>query len=531
MSDQTALYELLMAQLEQEWATPPSPSSLLQMAQSGNRRLIARLLKTPELNKHFFFELEGCKLFDQGKFADFVQQQQYFKDSFTRFANRIGLGSNGQFLSQQQDVVLAWPYKDCLLRGGQSREEAQMEEPFLNFHLAPEAVDRLLRPKVLHNYQRFAKGKPQPSSKFSKTDNWVLKGNNLVALHSLAEVFRGQVKLIYIDPPFNTGKDAFSYNDRFNHATWLTFLRNRLQVALELLHPEGTLFLHLDHNEVHYAKVLLDELMGRERLLNEIIWCYTGPGSPKMRQFNRKHDTILWYAKSDRWTFNADAIRMPSQVHAGGFKGEMDGKTSKAYTEKGKVPEDWWQMAVAARFRVDGQRRTGYNTEKPVKLLERIILAASDQGDLILDFFGGSGTTAWVAANLGRQFITIEQMEAGCSVLRGRLQKGGHAFHYAELLPHPGNYLQRIFAAQTPEQLLQLLQEIVNSPWRYYAADVTKIEAEWEAIAQQDVGTLRKLLVSLTDLNRLYVDFDDRHDQELSVSKKDRLLSEAFYAL
>ena len=124
-----------------------------------------------------------------------------------------------------------------------------------------------------------------------------------------------------------------------------------------------------------------------------------------MRQYNRKHDTILWYSKSNSWTFNSDAIRVASEVHQGGFKGEMGAAESSSYTEKGKIPEDWWEFAVAARIPVDGKKRMGYPTEKPEKLLNRIIEASSNPGDIVFDCFMGSGTTQAVAMKLGRRFI------------------------------------------------------------------------------------------------------------------------------
>ncbi len=179
----------------------------------------------------------------------------------------------------------------------------------------------------------------------------------------------------------------------------------RLIILRELLSEKGSIFLHCDWHKIHHLRCLMDDIFGAENLRNEIIWCYTGPGSPGMKQFNRKHDNILWYSKGKDWTFNGDAVRVESEVHSGGFQGLMDNSVSGEYSSKGKIPEDWWEFAVASRFKVDGNIRTGYPTEKPYKLISRIIESASNPGDIVFDCFMGSGTTQAMAMKLGRRFL------------------------------------------------------------------------------------------------------------------------------
>lgn len=225
---------------------------------------------------------------------------------------------------------------------------------------------------------------------------------------------KGKVKLIYIDPPFATtdefsNKDgAKAYSDKIKGAEFIEFMRERLILAKELLSEDGSIFVHLDWKMGHYIKVVLDEIFDKNNFRNEIIWTYTGPGSPGMRQFNRKHDTILWYTKSNNWTFNSEDIRIASNVHVGGFNNEMKKEDSNKYSELGKIPEDWWNIAVAARRKVDGAERAGYPTEKPQLLLERIIKATTNPCDLVLDFFAGSGTTGYVAEKLNRRWIMCD---------------------------------------------------------------------------------------------------------------------------
>lgn len=370
----------------------------------------------------------------------------------TDYTTKIGLSSSNDknFLLSNHSVVLNWPYKDCVLEGRQTKETAKGDENFL--HIVDDAteISKLLELKEFTNLRLHkidAKTAPEVKNNtvkksqiatdttttiedFTDQDNLIIKGNNLIALHSLRPCFAGKIKLIYIDVPFNTGDDSFCYNDTFTHSTWLTFMKNRLEIAKDLLTTDGSIFIHADWHEVHYLKVLCDEILGRENFINEIIWCYTGPGSPQMQQLNRKHDTILWYAKDpDNFTFNKDTVRVPYTSTYQSLRKSLnagDGWTDEDVArmrEKGRVPDDWWSdIAVAARVPVDGKKRTGYMTEKPIKLMERIIKMASNSGDIVLDFFAGSGTTPYVAAQLGRQFIAVEQLNGAHRLMLQRLE-------------------------------------------------------------------------------------------------------------
>jgi DNA modification methylase len=267
----------------------------------------------------------------------------------------------------------------------------------------------------------------KPGPGLPKADsNRLLLGDNLEIMSALAEEFAGRVELIYADPPFLTGKAYAARVGRGENSrqpsawqtidgypdTWrdgseyLNMLHPRLRLMHRLLSPRGSMYLHLDWHASAYARVLMDELFGPDRLINEIVWTYHGP-SPIRSAFNRKHDTILWYSKSKDYTFNVDAVREPYNPNTvktfrssakAGF-----GKTPEL--ERGKVPEDWWYFPVVARLHSE---RTGYPTQKPEALLERIVLASSHPGELVADFFCGSGTTAAVATRLGRNWIACD---------------------------------------------------------------------------------------------------------------------------
>ena len=272
-----------------------------------------------------------------------------------------------------------------------------------------------------------------------KSGNRLIHGDNLRVMTALMPEYEGQVNLIYADPPFFTnrkyparigrGEDsrkpaewqmAEGYHDDWDGLdSYLDFLYQRLAVMYRLLAPNGTLYLHLDWHADSYARLLLDEIFGADRLLNEIIWTYHGP-SPIRRAFNRKHDTILAYVKNDHYTFNVDAVREPYN--------ENTVKTFSASPKagfgkipdlaRGKVPEDWWYFPVIARLHSE---RTGYPTQKPIALLERIVLASSNPGDLVADFFCGSGTTPFVASRHGRQYIACDETFRAVHTTRGRL--------------------------------------------------------------------------------------------------------------
>jgi len=253
-------------------------NKLTELALKLDQPLIELLLSDNKAKEHFFIEKtvkkEKVFVFDKDKFIAFVNNKEFLPDSFTSFKNKIGLMTNGDYLKEKGDVVLAWAYKDCVLEGGQDKEDQRRDEIFYNETLSPDEIDRLFEPKVLMNFKKYdSKGKCK-LTEFNADDNLIIKGNNLLALHCLKQKFRGQVKLIYIDPPYNTDgpEDYFQYNDSFNHSTWLTFMRNRLEIAKDLLSGDGAIYVQLDYNEIHYCKVLLDEVFGRGNFQREIIW-------------------------------------------------------------------------------------------------------------------------------------------------------------------------------------------------------------------------------------------------------------------
>ena len=278
--------------------------------------------------------------------------------------------------------------------------------------------------------------------------NRLILGDSLGVMATLLPKFEGQVDLIYADPPFHSGKtyrartgraedsrrpSAWQTTSGFEDAwtglpEYLNMLYPRLVLMHRLLAETGTLYLHLDWHAGAYGRVLLDEIFGPERLLNEIIWVYHGP-SPIRSGFKRKHDTIYVYTKSKAYTFNADAVRTPynpatTKTFASSLKAGFGKRPDLA---RGKVPEDWWYFPVVARLHGE---RTGYPTQKPEALLERIVAASSQAGGLVADFFCGAGTTAVVADRLDRRWLAcdISRLAIGTTRRRLLLQPAGRSF-------------------------------------------------------------------------------------------------------
>jgi DNA modification methylase len=276
-------------------------------------------------------------------------------------------------------------------------------------------------------------GEPGPPDRLIHADNLAILG----------ELPDRSIDLVYIDPPFATGTlrrgraGAVFGDPTDDPELFVAWLAPRLAESRRLLTEAGSLFVHLDYRAIHYVKVALDRLFGRQRLVNEIVWCYSVGGKSR-RSFGRKHDTILWYARGADYVFNPDAVRIARKPasHMRVVRGpdgeavqeKTDRRTGRVYrypVAAGKVPEDWW-VDIETLNR-DDEERTGWPTQKPERLLARIVAAASPPGAVVADWFAGSGTTAVVAQRLGRRFIAVDRELDAVVLARGRLARAGAA--------------------------------------------------------------------------------------------------------
>lgn len=281
-------------------------SMVIEAINQKEPTLIKALINNNKIKSIYSTDIDGILIFDFDKLTSLLKYKEYWADSFTKYRNKVGLTSEGKYLEYNTDVVLDFPFKDCVLEGGMTKEEQGKDEIYYNEVIARDEIDRLFAPKVFTNAKRYTKdGIEENVTDFSDEDNLIIKGNNLIALHSLKARYAGKVKLIYIDPPYNTGNDSFKYNDRFNRSTWLTFMKNRLEVARDLLSEDGVIFISCDDGESHYLKVLADDIFTTYNFISNIIWEKKFAPQNDAKWFSDNHDHILVYAKNkDIWRPN-----------------------------------------------------------------------------------------------------------------------------------------------------------------------------------------------------------------------------------
>lgn len=281
-------------------------NSLIEAGLRPDSSLLKLLIGNETTKKAFFIEAGTALIFDKIAFQKFVGNKQFLANSYTSFKNKIGLSDGGGgYIRQRNDVVLNWAYRDCVLEGSMTKEEKGRDEIFYNTILAPDEITRLYAPKVFTNFEKWdaeavEKGEAKEVTEIKSTDNLLIKGNNLLALHCLKERYAGKVKLIYSDPPYNTPGDAnsFTYNNSFNHSTWLTFMKNRLEICKELLSDDGFMVISIDHCELLYLGVLADEIFGRDNRLGIVTVLVNSAGRQFASFFSHTTDYILIYAKN-----------------------------------------------------------------------------------------------------------------------------------------------------------------------------------------------------------------------------------------
>ena len=461
------------------------------------------------------------------------------------------------------------------------------QEIFFNQTLAFDEIDRLFDAKAFSKFSRYTADGKQPVGEIKRhsdgtpAENLIIKGNNLIALHSLATQFKGKVKLIYIDPPYNTETDSFAYNDKFNRSTWLTFMKNRLEIARELLADDGAIYINLDYHEVHYCKVLMDEIFGEYNFQREIIWRIGWVSGYKTTVSNyiRNHDTILFYSKNYNYlNFNKYYI---DNKH---FKTlvDLDSATKNTFKKFGidketvekilqeinfsnrpeRYPlEDVWNaneyddlnsIAIVSYSGESVSKMLGLEEikgQKSEKLLKRILEAHTKPNDIVLDFFGGSGTTAAVAHKMNRQYICIEQIDKQTDTIVKRLNKvlvnessgiskavnwqGGGEFVYAELAPFNETAKQQILACESSDDIKTLFNELCERYFLKYNVSVNEFsqiinEPEFQSLLLDEQ---KQMVLEMLDLNQMYVSLSEMDDEQFAgcLNNNDKALSRAFY--
>lgn len=622
--------------------------------------LVKLLLADKEIKAKFFCEIEGHWVFNLNTFIEYVSQKNFLDNSYTRFRNRIGLTIGGKYLRERGDVALVWPYKDCVLEGGQTKEEEKRKEIFFNEVLAEDEITRLLAPKVLKGFTRYTVKGKKTVGEFKRdamgflAENLVLKGNNLLGLHSILRQVRGRVKVIYIDPPFNIESDTFGYNDSFNHSSWLTFMKNRLEVAKDCLRQDGMIFIHIDDNELGYLIALADEVFGRENRVNVVTFkqgsatghkainpgCVTTTNFILMyarcrehwkpnrlftrRERNKRYNKFILKREltHDKWKFttlarafaeaqgftikeakkqipdyevklmefvmkNANSVVQLARPDYSGVGNAAKSAIDRSKRQPHEVihlprtghPDMYFLKGERILFysdtlkNIDGETITGEplttlwddipshnlhneggvtlkHGKKPESLLKRVLEMCTERGDLVLDFFSGSGTTAAVAHKMGLQYVVIEQLDYGkndtverlINVIKGDSSgisgavgwnRGGD-FIFCELLKYNEAFMERIEAAKTSKQLVKIWKDMAESSFlNWYVNPQVPEDAvrDFEALGMEEDGLKKqkRLLAELLDKNQLYVNLSEIDDPRFNVSDENKALNKAFY--
>lgn len=553
-------------------------NAVYEAAMKMDTNLLKLLYNNDVTKEHFFTEMDGIAVFDKVGFGWLINNRQFLPDSYTRYKNKIGLiNAKEDYISTSNDVELVFPYKDCILEGGQTKEDQKRSEIFYNETLAPDEVDRLLYPKVLTNAKKYTKDGVVVVDSISDTDNLIIKGNNLLVLSSLLKSFEGKIRCIYIDPPFNTGSDSFNYNDKFTRSTWLTFMKNRLTLARRLLTDDGNIFIHIDINQSHYLKVLADEIFGEENFVEEIIWAYGSPSggraaTPKPVNI---HDYILHYSKnySSRkqnrvyvpysekyikdWFKYADE---DGRVYRRRQRGKDENGNAiwiKQYLDESKgVPlstvwSDIQQVYADPRAYKEGNTadveviKEFSGGQKPEALIKRIFEMTTDAGDIVLDFHLGTGTSIATAHKMGLRYIGVEQLDSQIEIILKRMQrvingetagisksvnwKGGGSFVYCELAKLNQKYMDDIWRAEMDTDIIRIWQEMLKTGFISCKVLLKDIDTKASEFMELSLDDKKRFLIELLDKNQLYVNYCDMEDETFSVSDIDKAFTKSFY--
>ena len=324
-------------------------NKVVELALTLDPGLLKLLLTNKAMKKHFFQDIEGVLIFDKVEFQRFVSNKQFLPDSYTAFKNKIGLTARGEYLTESKEVVLAWPYKDCVLEGGQTKDDKTRKEIFWNTTLAPDEIDRLLSPKVLTNFKSRHRKDAGTVRAVSLKDNLIIEGNNLLSLVSLGKVYASRIKLIYIDPPYNTQGDAntFLYNNSFNHSSWLTFMHTRLQLAKGLLTKDGVIAVAIDDEEQAYLKLVCDEVFGRANYMGTLVVQIKPSGRTNDAYLATSHEYVMFYSKE------------PDQPSINFF--ELSKKEKEKYNEgEGDNMHKWRDFLRTGGYSTPEERENSY---------------------------------------------------------------------------------------------------------------------------------------------------------------------------
>lgn len=613
-------------------------SKLSEDLRNYDEVLLENLFQVDYINQHFIREVAGLKLFQIEQLEEAILYNDYWDTSYTKYENRIGLASKRKFLNDSQDVVLDFPFKDGVLTASMTNEDNEngYDDAFLNEVIEKDEIDRLFDKKIFVNSKRYdKKGQSSVIDFNERTDNLIIKGNNLIALHTLKERYAEKVKFIYLDPPyfFNKSKpsDTFSYNSNFKLSSWLVFMKNRLEIARDLMDSDGVIFVSINEDGQAYLKVLMDEVFGQSNFVETFIWRNTDNADSLGNKSRSGLEYIHAYEKvknpNRRWIgkdaengdapllnssngigelrFEKEVIRfnIPDGIYKAGIypKVELlddllveDGKNANAIRLKGKfkwsqeyldkeVREGGDFIIKSKQFSIRYQKskansmapekmidtsylskifgvgsyedsnshlkslQIDFTYSKPESLIAFLMRATTDEEDIVLDFFMGSGTTQSVALKMNRRFVGIDQMDYITTDTVSRLLKtiegepggiskdvdwkGGGSFIYAELMPKNMGYLQDVIRANTLDELKVVYARMLEGSDEQEPADIS-FRADLNKINwHEGFDENKRLLVKLLDKNELYYNYSEIEDMNVKelISEEDYLFNMQFY--
>ncbi len=599
---------------------------LVTLILTADEKLLIFMLEHENANDYknaFFKMIANTLVFNEKALLECLEIKELEK-SFTRFKNKIGLYSQGGLIKSSELVVLNFPFKDNVLLGNAKDNSTKSNELFYHEILHKKEIDTLLNKKALCHFEMHGEGDLQSALK-DKNTNYLIKGNNLIALHSLKKKFAKQVKCIYIDPPYNTGNDSFNYNDNFNHSSWLVFMKNRLEAAREFLSDDGVIFVQCDDNEQAYLKVLMDEIFGRDNFVSCFVWEKT---SNSLSRIRIKTEYILCYEQTKfRLIFNGDMAEEgqdfpilnevnakrtlqfpPNSIYFKTFNGVIkptkfnkmeliddlrivnktnsnmvrinakfkwtqdklddeikEGTTfviksdefSMRYIRKGdrevKVSNVFnAECGVTTNIKATSEIKILFansntdlfSTPKPEALISRILEISTQENDLVLDFFAGSGTTCAVAHKMKRRYIGIEQMDYIETITKERLKKviegeqggiskkcgfkGGGSFVYAELKEVNLEVKKQILNAKSANECLKIFDNLNERFLK--RADCKIDEIHSEEFQNLDLNEQKRICCALLDSNEDYLNLGDIDEDAWGIDEITKKYNEIFYS-
>ncbi|MGN8398906.1 DNA methyltransferase [Helicobacter pylori] len=558
-----------------------------------------------DYKKHFFKTIANSLVFNEEALLECLEIKELEK-SFTRFKNKIGLFSQEGFIKSSGSVVLHFPFKDNVLLGNAKDNSTKSDELFYHEILHKNEIDTLLHPKALCNFEMHGQGDLESALKDENT-NYLIKGNNLIALHSLKKKFAKKVKCIYIDPPYNTGNDSFNYNDNFNHSSWLVFMKNRLEAAREFLSDDGVIFVQCDDNEQAYLKVLMDEIFLRENFVASISWKQFHSVKNDAANFSKNIEYILCYCKNfsknlisnepfDKsnlyklkdengfykldpvwaksgnnfspytflngktwsppsgtfWRYSIGTLKDMEQNNRIVFNGKNPmAKRYLSEVAEGRKSSTFWDGSEVG-YNLNGDAEIKqlfngnkvFNNPKPEALISRILEIATQENDLVLDFFAGSGTTCAVAHKMKRRYIGIEQMDYIETITKERLKKviegdqggiskkcdfkGGGSFVYAELKEVNSGIKKQILNAKSVDECLKIFNALNARVLK--RADNKIDEIHSEEFHNLDLNEQKRICCASLDSNEDYLNLGDIDEDAWEIDEITKKYNEIFYS-